>query len=130
MAAFTAASQEMAKPVRVTAKTDTGDHAGALLVYALREELRRSSGAILVDEPEAWRISLICSDPDEGDQLSGRRTVCSIAITFEGNGAMRGLLEDHFLTTCGNKAVESCAKRIAASLDALNGKFGMRRKPQ
>lgn len=120
----------MAKPVRVVANVKD-DQVGELLMYALKEELRKSSGAILVEKPEAWQISLICDDPDVPRKTHNTRTMCSVAIVFEGNGGMRGLMESHFLTSCGYENVDRCAKRIAAALDAVesNG-IGTRPKPR
>lgn len=93
------------------------DTQGQRLVYAVKEQIRRSAGMSLVDDEKAsgFQVRLVTEDVDNGSI----RTEYAIVITMM-NLASPGSFPyylDSTIGVCGSNVVDQCASTIAARID-------------
>lgn len=115
---YAAAQQSSAKaPVYIQATAE--DTVGKLLVYEVREVIRRSSGLALVDRDSDARFVLrvVTIDPDRSES-PGLSTIYSAVYTVH---TFHETPVEMYLTNvvgvCGSSRVESCARKMIATLD-------------
>lgn len=114
-----AAAQQAPLKAAVYVQGTAEDPVGRTLVYEVREAVRRSSGLALADRDSDARfiLRIVTIDADKSSS-PGISTVYSAVYT------MRTLHEtpvEMYLTntvgSCGSSRVESCARRMTATLD-------------
>lgn len=93
------------------------DIQGQRLVYAVKEQIRRSAGMSLVDDEKGsgFQARLITEDVDNGNI----RTEYAIVITMmnlRSPGSFPYFL-DYTIGVCGSNVVDQCASTIAARID-------------
>ena len=114
-----AAAQEAPVKAAVYVQATAEDAVGRTLVYEVREAVRRSSGLALADRELDARfiLRIVTIDPDSS-RSPGISTVYSAVYTRR---TLHETPVDMYLTntvgTCGSSRVESCARRMTATLD-------------
>lgn len=98
----------------------TPDPVGKQLVFAIKENLRRSEGMQFASAPnDAFiGVSIVTLDPEE----NGYSTVYSVVLTSKDGGSERPHFdyENNIVGMCGANRVQYCASSIVASIDELS----------
>lgn len=93
------------------------DTQGARLVYAVKEQIRRSSSMQLSDteKTSVFQLHLITMDPDQRNV----QTIYSFAVTLANLSASGffPLYIDSTVGSCGSSVIDQCANSIVARLD-------------
>lgn len=99
--------------IRATAE----DRVGNLLVYHLREEIRKSGGMELVASEDDARfiVHAVTLDPDD----AGTRTVYSVVLTTKQFDRDAKIYWTNFVGTCGLNKAAICARDLAAETDKM-----------
>jgi hypothetical protein len=126
-----AESEKYFVPVYVSAQCD-GDSVGERLIYKVREAIRRSASMQLADayKDSIIQANIICSTPSDDDKNVITRY--SQSVTFINTKGTYDFALTHAVGRCGASKIDSCAERLAASIDDAiteakaemsNGKF-------
>lgn len=114
-----AAAQQASAKASVYVQATAEDAVGKLLVYEVREVVRRSSGLALVDHDSDARLILrvVTFDPNRSES-PGLSTIYSAVYTVH---TFHETPVEMYLTNvvgvCGSSRVESCARKMTATLD-------------
>ena len=93
------------------------DIQGQRLVYAVKEQIRRSAGMSLVDDEKesGFQARLITEDVDNGNIRSEYAVVITM-MNLTSPGSFPYFL-DYTIGVCGANVVDQCASTIAARID-------------
>lgn len=119
-----AIAQQQARAA-VYVQSSAEDPVGRLLAFEVREAVRRSSGLLLADRQADARfiLRLVTLDPDR-ERSPGISTVYSAVYTmWTLHDAPVEMYLDSSVGTCGSSRVESCGRRMAATLDENASEF-------
>jgi hypothetical protein len=97
------------------------DAVGQVLVYEIRELIRKNSGMQLMPAEEGSEVVLILNtlDPEENTSRQGSRTAYSTVSVMKSSGKDGRLTYIHDrLGICGIERTAECAKRIVAGLES------------
>jgi hypothetical protein len=117
------AATPTAYKVAVADRVHEDDNVGAMLVFALKEEVRKSSGFSLerVDAKGHHLIIYITTmDPDSGTPSAGRRTCYSLAIAGRTDDGTDLLLRTS-VGLAGVQRTSESAREILAGIDQMMG---------
>jgi len=104
-------------PVDVVVQSQASDMVGRRLVYAVKEEIRRSRGMNLVVSDQAGFKIVISTMPKYKDQPNAS-TIYSVYWLLE-TGENLPLLLNHTMGYAGTEVVDSSAQGIVASTDEV-----------
>lgn len=104
--------------VEIKEKVSEGDLMGAALVYALKEEVRKSAGFSLGSSGPRLVIYLATIDPDVHTAEANLHTVYSVAYVFCVTDG-QCLFVDHAIGLAGAARINDAARGIIAGLDEL-----------
>lgn len=127
LAAYSPAITVAQSPPRaaVYVQSAADDPVGRLLAYEIREAVRRSSGLSLADRETDARfiLRLVTLDPDK-ERSPGISTVYSAVYTMHTlHDTPVEMYLDSYVGTCGSSRVESCGRRMTATLDEKASEF-------
>lgn len=106
---------QSAIPVYLSSTVSENDNTGRVLVYEVKEAIRRSSGFRLIEDHKNWpyiRYSIVT--------LKGSgQTVVSHTFTFDDtNIPLNGALITAAVQFCGDTVVQRCARDLMGQLDS------------
>jgi hypothetical protein len=104
-------------PISIILESTGEDRVGKDLVYAVREEIRKSAGYKLVDSSAdaALMIMLVSLDVEDQESQKGVRTAAAIVVTGAPATANRYL--DSYVVVVGRDRTATIARSILASID-------------
>jgi hypothetical protein len=104
--------------VEIKETVTNGDLMGAALVYALKEEVRKSAGFSLNPSGPHLVIYIATIDPDVGTASANTHTIFSVAyVGYTADN--RHLFLNHVIGVAGAARINEAARGILAGLDEL-----------
>ena len=102
-----------AMPVEVT--SNAKDMVGSQLVYAVKENIRRSDSMKLTYSDKSYRLHVRFVTLDPSTNQSGYSTIYSLVITFDNPNSIPLYLTSE-VGTCGANRVNECAGSLVADI--------------